>query len=322
MKFFIAFVAIAGLVTTGISSQKSRSDRNCGRPGPPPPDPILRLFDTDQDGEISAQELEQSEAVLKKLDWDKDGKLTREELPRPPRPEDERGHGPQHERGHRPEHDRGHGHRPDHERGHEQGRRPGDDHHRRPERGRPPRPAPYPGEDRFEGPERTPVSQDAPAGTVLFNGGYETDPRDHGRPVALIAAALGVEAQVFRDAFSNVKPARNGHPTEARARANKKVLLDALGKHGITNERLDEVSNYYRYQPGRGNLWKHTPASATAIIKDGKVTEIRILNPGAGYLTPPTVTIAGYPDLRITAILSFGKNLNTNGTIQSLTVED
>lgn len=320
MKFFIAFVAIAGLITTGVSSQKPRGDRNCGGPDSPPPDPILRLFDTDQDGEISAQELEQSEAVLKKLDWDKNGKLTRDELPRPPRPEDEqghrRGHGPERERGHghRPDHNRGH--RPEHERGH--GPRPGDGPHRRPGADRPPRPEDERPEDR----QQAPVSQNAPAGTVLFDGGYETDPRDHGRPVALIAAALGVEAQVFRDAFSNVKPAQNGHPTEARARANKKVLLDALGKHGVTNERLDEVSNYYRYQPGRGNLWKNTPAQATAIIKEGKVTGIKIINPGAGYLTPPTVTIAGYPDLRITARLTFGKNLNTNGTIQSLTIED
>lgn len=157
---------------------------------------------------------------------------------------------------------------------------------------------------------------------MLFNGGYETDPRDHGRPVKLIAAALGVEAQVFRDAFSNVNPAQNGAPTEARARTNKKVLLDALSKHGVTNERLDEVSNYYRYQPGRGNLWKHTPASATAIIKEGKVTGFEITNAGSGYLTPPTVTVAGHPDLRVKATLEFSKEFRTNGSIKSLTIEN
>ncbi|WP_339733307.1 hypothetical protein [uncultured Gimesia sp.] len=300
MKFFIAFVAIAGFITTGVSSQKQRGDRNCGRPGPPHPDPILILFDTDQNGEISAQELEQSEAVLKKLDWDQNGKLTCEELPCPPHPKNAQARGHRHERGHRP----------------------GDEHHRPPRAGRPPRPAPHPGEDRFDPPQQTPVSQDAPAGTVLFTGGYQTDPRDHGRPVALIAAALGVKPQVFRDAFSNVNPARNGAPTAARAIANKKVLLDALSKHGITNDRLDAVSNYYRYQPGRGNLWKHTPASATAIIKDGKVTGFKITKSGSGYLTPPTVTVAGHPELRVKATLKFSKDFRTNGSLKSLTMEN
>lgn len=316
MKYFIALLAITGLITTGVSSQKPQNQQDCKRPGHPPMNPILRMFDTDQDGEISSQELAQSEAVLKKLDWDQNGKLTREELPRPPRPEEERGHrrGPESDRGHHP--DSHHRHRqgpPPHHGPREGG--PSDRHHGH---GRPPRPE----EEPFEGDRQSPVSQNEPAGTVIIDGGYETDPRDHGRPVALIAAALGVESQVFRDAFSNVNPARSGAPTEARARANKKVLLDALGKHGVTNERLDEVSNYYRYQPGLGNLWKHTPAQATAVIKEGKVTEIKIVNPGSGYLSTPKVSIAGYPDVRIQVKLAFGKNLSTNGTIQSLTIED
>ena len=69
----------------------------------------------------------------------------------------------------------------------------------------------------------------APAGTVVFRGGYETDPRDKGRPVVLIASALGVKPEVFRDAFSKVKPARNGQPTPEHARANKQVLDAYLG---------------------------------------------------------------------------------------------
>jgi len=32
-------------------------------------------------------------------------------------------------------------------------------------------------------------------------------------------------------------------PTPSAARDNKKVLMDALGPYGISNERLDEVSN-------------------------------------------------------------------------------
>ncbi|HAH49538.1 MAG TPA: hypothetical protein DCM07_32810, partial [Planctomycetaceae bacterium] len=66
--------------------------------------------------------------------------------------------------------------------------------------------------------------------------------------------ALGVEPEVFQQAFSNVKPARGGAPSAARVRANKEVLMSALGKQGITNDRLDTVSNYYRYQPERGGL--------------------------------------------------------------------
>lgn len=161
---------------------------------------------------------------------------------------------------------------------------------------------------------------DALAGTVVFRGGYETNPIDRGRPVALIAAALGVETEVFRQAFSGVTPAHGRGPSEAEARANKKVLLDALGKFGISNERLDEVSNYYRYQPQSGELWQHTPATATATVEHGEVVSVQITNAGAGYMTPPTVVVAGHPDVRIEATLEFTQNLQTNGRLASLTV--
>lgn len=162
--------------------------------------------------------------------------------------------------------------------------------------------------------------EDAPAGTVVFRGGYETDPVDRGRPVSLIAAALGVETEIFRDAFSGVTPAHGRGPSEAEARANKKVLLDALGKYGITNERLDEVSNYYRYQPQSGELWNHTPATATATVENGKIVSVKITNPGAGYMAPPSVVIAGHPDARIEATVEFTQDLQTNGRLASLTV--
>lgn len=160
----------------------------------------------------------------------------------------------------------------------------------------------------------------AASGTVIFRGGYETDRRDHGRPVALIAAALGVKTQVFRDAFSGVTPARNGQPSGAEARANKDVLLRALGKYGITNERLDAVSNFYRYRPGAGSLWRHTPASAKAIVKDGKVTGFTITNSGSGYLTVPSVSVAGYGQVKVKAEIGFSKDLAKNGRITKLTV--
>jgi hypothetical protein len=161
---------------------------------------------------------------------------------------------------------------------------------------------------------------DAPAGTVVFRGGSETDSVDRGRPVALIAAALGVETEVFRQAFSGVTPAHGRGPSEAEARANKKVLLDALGKFGITNERLDEVSNYYRYQPQSGEIWQHTPATATATVENGEVVSVKITNAGAGYMAPPTVVVAGHPDVKIEATIEFTQELQTNGRLASLTV--
>src|SRR4051812_26475330 len=77
-----------------------------------------------------------------------------------------------------------------------------------------------------------------PAGTtrepVVFSGGHETEGVDRGRPVVLIAAALGVKPEVFREAFSHVHPAGpgSGGPTGAEARQNKAALMSALGKYG------------------------------------------------------------------------------------------
>jgi len=432
MKQFIALLALVGLITTSVSSQQPqeerghqpRGERDQGRPGPhregpPPPDPIFMLFDTDRDGELSQKEIEQATTILKKRDRDKNGFLTRDELPHPPRPHGERpphqrGEGPpqeraerpHHPRGERPPHRRGEGppqeraERPHHPRGEHPPRRRGEGppperaerphhprgerpphrrgegppqeraerpHHPRGERpprrrgegppqeraersprqreGRPAQPRetqPRKTQPRKTQPRKTeprkverregrenPVrdrkpqgerSKNVPTGVVMITGGYETDPRDHGRPVTLIAAALGVKSEVFRQAFSNVKPARGGDPTPARAQANKKVLMDALGKHGITNDRLDTVSNYYRYQPGRGKLWKHTPASAKAIIKDGKVTGFEITNPGSGYMTPPSISVAGHEAIQVKATLEFTKNFQTNGSLKSLTI--
>ena len=157
-------------------------------------------------------------------------------------------------------------------------------------------------------------------GTVIFCGGYETDRRDGGRPVVLIAAALGIDAEVFRDAFSNVQPARNGKPTAAHARANKEVLMAALGKYGITNERLDEVSNYYRYQPQKNELWTHKVALAKAVVENGRVVGFEIVNPGSGYSSVPRIEVAGYPNVKVEATLESDTDLSTNGRVASLNI--
>ncbi len=157
---------------------------------------------------------------------------------------------------------------------------------------------------------------------VEFSAGHDTDPRDRGRPVVLIASALGVTADIFRDAFSGVHPAGPGRggPTGEEARANKKVLMTALGKHGVNNERLDEVSNYYRYPPGSRELWQHKPAKATALVKNGVVVGYKIIDPGAGYTSPPTITVPGIQASAAKAELAFGKKFEKNGSVSAITV--
>ncbi len=104
--------------------------------------------------------------------------------------------------------------------------------------------------------EPVPLPAGAKRVPVVFSGGHETVGIDHGRPVALIAAALGITDDVFREAFSRVRPARpgSGGPTNEEAQQNKAALMKALGKYGFTNERLDAVSNFYRYPPGPVSL--------------------------------------------------------------------
>lgn len=157
---------------------------------------------------------------------------------------------------------------------------------------------------------------------VDFSGGYDTDPADGGRPVALIAAALGVEPEVFRQAFSGVEPARGGAPSEAQVQANKAALLAVLGPLGITNERLDEVSDYYRYRPGDGRLWEHRPAKAFALVKEGQVHGFDIVDRGAGYTTPPLIAVASLPNLRAAAQLYFSTDLKTNGSLKGMIVAE
>jgi hypothetical protein len=156
---------------------------------------------------------------------------------------------------------------------------------------------------------------------VVFTGGHETDPRDNGRPVVLIAAALGVAPEVFREAFSHVHPANpNVGPTGDEAHQNKAALLTALGKYGVTNERLDAVSNYYRYVRSRNKLWHHKPAVAFALVKNGVVVGYEVINGGGGYISPPIVSVPGIANTNVKVELSFGKVMESNGSISAITV--
>ncbi|MCC7119867.1 MAG: hypothetical protein IT310_15180 [Anaerolineales bacterium] len=153
---------------------------------------------------------------------------------------------------------------------------------------------------------------------VILSGGYETDPRDRGRPVVLIASMLGVTPEVFREAFSAVHPAGAGSsPTEAQAQANKAALLSALAPYGVTNDWLDEVSNYYRYNRKAGETWPQVPAEVEALVENGVVTGFKIIHPGSGYTSAPTITVAG-TDVSATATVAFTTDFATNGSIREV----
>ena len=161
---------------------------------------------------------------------------------------------------------------------------------------------------------------DDPKYPVTFAGGHDYDKkRDHGRPVVLIAAALEVTPDVFREAFSGVKPAKGGGgPSEEEARKNKAALMNVLKPHGVTNERLDEVSNFYRFRPQNGELWRVAAAKAHAIVENGKITQIVVDEPGYGYSSPPTATVPGMGNAALKVTIRFAKDLKKNGAVDTI----
>jgi hypothetical protein len=167
----------------------------------------------------------------------------------------------------------------------------------------------------------------ASAGTtkvpVVFSDGHDTDPRDHGRPVVLVAGALGVAPEVFRDAFSRVHPAGpdSGGPTREEARANKAALMSVLGKYGITNDRLDTVSNRYRYVRSHGEMWPTKPAVANALVQNGVVTGFEVVSGGEGYSSSPTVTVLGVKNFSAKVEISFDKDFSKNGAVSSIKLQ-
>jgi hypothetical protein len=154
---------------------------------------------------------------------------------------------------------------------------------------------------------------------VTFSGGHQTEGKDKGRPVVLIAAALGVKPEVFREAFSGITPAEGGKPTREEARKNKETLMKVLKPYGVTNARLDEDSDHYRYRPGRDELWKHTRAKAYAVVEDGKVKKIVITEAGSGYSSTPTATVNG---MKLKVTVKYGKDLKTNGSVEAIGVAE
>ncbi|MCW2570363.1 MAG: hypothetical protein JWO88_421 [Frankiales bacterium] len=156
---------------------------------------------------------------------------------------------------------------------------------------------------------------------VTLTGGHDTDARDHGRPVVLVAAALGVPAEVFRTAFSGVTPAGAGQqPGAEQVGSNKAALLSVLAPYGVTNARLDEVSNLYRYNATAGEMWPTRTATAVAMVVGGRVTSIRIIDGGSGYSSTPSVSIPGVAGAVATAHVSYGTDTGGNGSISSISV--
>jgi hypothetical protein len=156
---------------------------------------------------------------------------------------------------------------------------------------------------------------------VTFSDGHEIGEKDFGRPVALIAAGLGVKPDVFREAFSGVTPARGRGPSGDEARKNKSALLKVLAPHGVTNERLDEVSNYYRFRPQNDELWPTKPAKAHAVVVDGQIKKIVVTEAGSGYNSPPTIEIKGFDGVKFKVKLGLSKDLKKNGSITAIEVQ-
>ena len=88
----------------------------------------------------------------------------------------------------------------------------------------------------------------------------------------------------------------------------------------MTNERLDEVSDYYRFRPERGELWPNTPAKAHAVIENGQVARIVVTQAGSGYSSPPSIQVKGFPDVQLRAKLGFSKDLKKNGLIAAVEI--
>ena len=137
----------------------------------------------------------------------------------------------------------------------------------------------------------------------------------------LVASALGVPEAVFRDAFSRVSPAPAGsEPDPAQVQKNTEALLNVLGPYGVTNDDLDRVSDYYRYQQSAGELWPAKRAVLRAIVRKGKVTGIRVVSGGSGYTSAPKVTVGGHPEVRAKAKLAFSTTFARNGRVVSVSL--
>ena len=151
---------------------------------------------------------------------------------------------------------------------------------------------------------------------VTISGGFELHSNDYGRPVPLYASMLGVPPAVFRRAFSGVHPDPGHDPSTEDQQANKDALMSVLAPYGVTNDELDRVANYYRFDSTQGETWPHRGAKAEATVRNGKVVAVRMIDAGAGYTYPPKASIRGFPRARVAARIVFTKQFRTNGHLR------
>ena len=78
-------LVIATSVTASAQRPPPQGDRR-----PPPVPPLIAVFDTNHDRELSADEIQAAAKVLGKFDRNRDGKITPEELRMPPPPDGKR----------------------------------------------------------------------------------------------------------------------------------------------------------------------------------------------------------------------------------------
>lgn len=162
--------------------------------------------------------------------------------------------------------------------------------------------------------------RDARVVTASLVGGFDIRAGDYGRPVPLYAGMLGVTPDNFRRAFSGVHPDTAHDPSTAEQQVNKVALMSVLSQYRVTNDQLDRVANYYRFDSTAGQTWPHRAARVEATIVDGKVTKIRILDAGVGYTYPPQLVIPGFTSVRAAATIVFTNSFDTNGHIGAITL--
>jgi hypothetical protein len=155
---------------------------------------------------------------------------------------------------------------------------------------------------------------------VTVSGGFVLGADDYGRPVPLYASMLGVTPAVFRQAFAGVRPDTAHDPSAAQQQTNKGALMSVLAAYDVTNARLDEVANYYRFDGTRGQTWPHRAARVEAVVSGGRVVSVRILDAGAGCTQSPTLTVPGYPATTLTATVEFTRSFATNGQVAAVAI--
>jgi hypothetical protein len=96
--------------------------------------------------------------------------------------------------------------------------------------------------------------------------------------------------------------------------------MSALRPYGVTNDRLDTVSNYYRYVRSRNEAWPAKPAVGYAVVRNNTVLRYVVTDGGSGYSSAPRVTVPGLPGATGTAQIAYGPLFEKNGSVSDVIV--